>query len=271
MHQKLKTAVRHARRFGPAPFARYAAMRYVVRPYHLALNTPLIGHERYEAAIGGRNGLEIGGPSGFFRQGGQIPLYGRAAALDNCNFAAKTVWEGQIEEGAFEVEGRVLGRQFIAEVLDVAGKAPKQAYDFVATSNCIEHVANPLRALEAIRDVLRPGGALILVLPRKETNFDRLRPTTSFAHLVEDHRANRGEDDLTHAKEFVELFDLSLGPHVASREALAEMAADNLRLRCIHHHVFDLELIEQACGFAGLRVEDARSAGTDYVVLGVKA
>lgn len=270
MRQKLSTAARHITRFGAMPFARYATMRYVVRPFHRARNTPIPGPALYESAIEGKQGLEIGGPSGFFRQGGQLPLYGRVATLDNCNFAAQTVWEGSITAGDFQVEGRMLGRQFISEATEIERTAPGAPYDLVATSNCLEHVANPLKALESIARVLRPGGALILVLPRKETNFDRKRAVTRFEHLLEDYRRGIGEDDLTHASEFVELFDLSLGHHVPSRAALAAMAADNARLRCIHHHVFDLELMREACEFAGLAVQDARSAGTDYVVLAVR-
>jgi SAM-dependent methyltransferase len=270
MRQKLATASRHLRRFGPVPFARYATMRYVVRPFHRARNTPITGPGSYESLIVGKRGLEIGGPSGFFRRDGQLPLYGKVAALDNCNFAAQTVWEGRIEEGEFAVEGRTLGKQFLSEATEVDTRAPGAPYDLVATSNCLEHVANPLRALESIAAVLRTGGALILVLPRKETNFDRRRQVTTFEHLVGDHRTSVGEDDRTHVSEFVENFDLSLGHHVPSRAALAAMAADNARLRCVHHHVFDLELMREACEFAGLAVQDARSAGTDYVVLAVK-
>lgn len=270
MRQKLQNAQRHLRRFGIAPFTRYATNRYVVRPYHRQLNTPLPDFGVYDAAIRGKHGLEIGGPSGFFRVDGQLPVYGRAGSLDNCNFASETMWEGTIATTEFAVEGRTLGRQFIAEATVVDQAAPAPPYDFIISSNCIEHIANPLKAFRAMAALLAPGGALISVLPRKETNFDHRRKTTEFAHLLEDFANDVGEDDPTHKAEFIRNFDISLAHFIPSREAFIEMIENNAHIRYMHHHVFDLGLLREACAFAGLATVDARSAGTDYVILARK-
>ena len=96
MRQKLQNAQRHLKRFGVVPFARYAKIRYVVRPYHRKLNTPLPDFTPYDTSISGKNGLEIGGPSGFFRMDGQLPVYGRVGSMDNCNFSRTSMWEGLI-------------------------------------------------------------------------------------------------------------------------------------------------------------------------------
>lgn len=271
MHQKLQNARRHLRRFGVKPFARYATLRYVVRPYHRRQNTPLPDFAPYDDAIRGKHGLEIGGPSGFFRVDGQLPVYGRAASMDNCNFATATMWEGTIATTEFAIEGRTLGRQFIAEATLVDQSAPRPPYDFIVSSNCIEHIANPLKAFRAMAEILAPGGSLIAVLPRKQTNFDRRRRTTRFSHLLDDFTNDVGEDDATHAAEFIERFDISLAHFIPSHEAFVEMIRDNHKIRYMHHHVFDLQLLRACAAFAGLDTVDARSAGTDYVILARKS
>lgn len=270
MRQKLQNAQRHLKRFGVVPFARYAKIRYVVRPYHRRLNTPLPDFTPYDTAISGKHGLEIGGPSGFFRAEGQLPVYGRAGSMDNCNFSPTSMWEGLITTTEFEVEGRKLGRQFIAEATTIDETAPTPPYDFVISSNCIEHIANPLKAIRAMAALLKPGGSLIAVLPRKETNFDHRRSVTPFGHLLEDYAKGVGEDDTTHKAEFVETFDISLAHFIPSRETFLEMIENNATIRYMHHHVFDLALLRQCAAFAGLETVDARSAGTDYVILARK-
>jgi SAM-dependent methyltransferase len=180
------------------------------------------------------------------------------------------MWEGTIATDAFTVEGRTLGQQFIAEATLIDQAAPNPPYDFIVSSNCIEHIANPLKAFRAMAAILAPGGALVAVLPRKQTNFDRRRRTTSFGHLLEDFAKDVGEDDPTHTAEFIENFDISLAHFIPSRAAFLEMIESNATIRYMHHHVFDLPLLRACCAFAGLETVDARSAGTDYVILARK-
>lgn len=270
MRQKIANAHKHLSRFGVLPFARYAKIRYVVRPYHRRLNTPLPDMTPYDTAIRGKHGLEIGGPSYFFRADGQLPIYGRAGTMDNCNYASTTFWEGEITTTEFAVEGRSLGRQFAAEATLIDQAAPNPPYDFIVSSNCIEHIANPLKAFRAMAAILAPGGSLIGVLPRKETNFDHRREVTGFGHLLEDFAKDVGEDDLTHKDEFAKNFDISLAHFFPSRDAFLETIGNNIAHRYIHHHVFDLGLLRQCVAFAGLETVDARSAGTDYVILARK-
>ncbi|MEZ5926218.1 MAG: methyltransferase domain-containing protein [Hyphomicrobiaceae bacterium] len=270
MRQKLQNAHRHLSRFGVVPFARYAKIRYVVRPYHRRLNTPLPDMTPYDTAIRGKHGLEIGGPSYFFRADGQLPLYGRVGSMDNCNYATTTFWEGEIKTDEFTVEGRTLGRQFPAEATLIDSAAPNPPYEFIVSSNCIEHIANPLKAFRAMAAILAPGGSLIAVLPRKETNFDHRRKVTEFSHLLEDFGKDVPETDSTHRAEFAESFDISLAHFIPSREKFLEMIEDNIKTRYMHHHVFDLGLLRQCVAFAGLETIDARSAGTDYVILARK-
>ncbi len=45
------------------------------------------------------SGLEIGGPSGLFRNDGFVPISKVINGLDGCNFSNTTLWEGTIKSG----------------------------------------------------------------------------------------------------------------------------------------------------------------------------
>jgi SAM-dependent methyltransferase len=170
--------------------------------------------ERFYAPLADADMLEVGGPSGLFSTGGLVPVYVRAARVDNVQFASTTHWHDlDSETTTFTVDGAALGRQFIADDLDLPWIADA-TYDAVISSHVIEHFANPLRALAAWRRVTRPDGLLLMVAPHHEGTFDRRRPVTSLDHIIEDARAGTGEDDLTHLEETLQLHDFGRdAPH----------------------------------------------------------
>jgi SAM-dependent methyltransferase len=185
----------------------------------------------------GAKALEIGGPSAIFRSDGRLPVYSLVARLDGCNFAADTVWDAAAGT-EYRPEGdEPTGRQWILEAANLEGLSTG-SYDALLASHVIEHLANPLRALEEWRRVVRPGGHLLLVIPHKEGTFDHRRPVTTLEHLVEDHRRGVGEDDQTHLEEVLALHDLGRDPELSDREELEGRSRDNLRYRAMHHHVF---------------------------------
>lgn len=206
-------------------------------------------------AVERRRGLEIGGPSHLFSRRGILPLYPRVAQLDNVNFASQTAWEAGLQDGGeFNFEpGQPPGRQFLREATALGGIAD-QSYDFILSSHCLEHVANPLRALQEWRRVVRSGGFLIILLPDPRGTFDCARPVTTLAHLEDDLAQNRTEDDLTHLPEILRLHDLGRDPHAGTAEEFRMRAAQNAENRCLHHHVFDLALLRRALEATGWEV-----------------
>lgn len=207
---------------------------------------------RARAAVAGRRGLEIGGPSRIFSRKGRIPIYPFVAGLDGCDFQVATTWRPgrQPEEGYCFAKDRPAGRLVLCEATDLAPLS-SESYDVVLGSHILEHVANPLRALAEWRRVTRPGGTLLLVVPHREGTFDHRRPVTSFEHLVEDLERDVGEDDLTHLPEVLALHDIALAPGASTHEDLERRGRANVENRCLHHHVFDTELAIRVLDHAG--------------------
>lgn len=202
-----------------------------------------------------RTGLEIGGPSFIFGPWGQVPVYPVAARIDNCNFGSHTVWEDVITEGnIFVFDGRKSpGRQYITEAsnLQCIGDS---SYDFILSSHCIEHLANPLKGLSEWIRVLKQDGLLILVIPHKDNTFDHHRPVTSLEHLIKDFDNDTDEDDMTHLEETLRLHDLSRGPVEGGFQAFKERSEQNVENRCLHHHVFDTRTAVEMVNYMGTQI-----------------
>jgi SAM-dependent methyltransferase len=225
-------------------------------PTHLTFKTRLL-----KQLANGR-GIEIGGPSAIFKQNGILPVYPEARNLDNVNFSTTTPWEAQLADGAdFRFDaGKTSGTQWIREAVALTG-IKDGAYDFVLSSHCLEHLANPLAALMEWRRVTRSGGHLVLVLPDPSRSFDHSRPITTLEHLQNDLAIGVTEDDTTHFTEALSLHDLSRDPAAGNHEEFRQRVLRNRENRCLHHHVFDLALVSSmlhCCGWRVLAQEHAR-------------
>ncbi len=65
---------------------------------------------------------------------------------------------------------------------------PDNSADFVISSHVIEHFPDPIRALKEWRRIVRPGGYIYVIGPHKERTFDKDRPRTTLAELIERHQ-----------------------------------------------------------------------------------
>jgi predicted SAM-dependent methyltransferase len=205
--------------------------------------------DRLKIYFEGKTGLEIGGPSNIFRPKGYIPVYSLAERVDGCNFSNNTVWEHTIEPGlTYNFNGANKGYQYIADATELR-VIPDEKYDFVLSSHSLEHIANPFRALNEWIRVLKKGGMLLIIVPDPKYTFDNKRPVTNFGHLLEDYKHNRAEDDATHVNEILSLHDVSLDPGITDFEEFKKRSLENFSNRCLHHHVFNVALLEQIFGF----------------------
>lgn len=217
-----------------------------------------------------KNGMEIGGPSAIFGPEGAFPVYTVCKTVDGCNYSSVTVWEGTIAGDVYRYGVLPLGRQYIGEASEVSALVKPAAYDFLISSNCLEHVANPVKALKAWMEILRPGGVMLLVVPNKKRNFDRLRPDTSFEHLVRDYETNVTEADMTHCGEIVSLHDLALDSRAGDAASFRQRCLANEQNRCFHHHVFTPDCLGALFGYLDMPVLFRCSTEADHIILGQK-
>jgi SAM-dependent methyltransferase len=218
--------------------------------YRKAIFTPII------AELTNKSGLEIGGPSKVFHEYGILPIYPIIRSLDGCNFSEKTLWEGRVKKGkTYNYYKQKKGRQFVCEATDLID-IPSSSYDFLVSSHCLEHIANPLKALKEWLRVLVKGGTLILSVPDRRRCYvtkDHMRVRTSIEHLIDDMKNDVGENDLTHLPETEKIHNFRL-KHVSYEQKLfIARYLQNDKYRCIHHHVFDKKLVKEI--FRYLRVK----------------
>lgn len=128
------------------------------------------------------------------------------------------------------------------DIVDDGEKLTKIAdgsLDFIIANHFIEHCEDPIGTLKTFATKLRPGGALYLAVPDKRYNFDRVRPSTTFDHLMADHADGGAASRWDHYAEFARLGSRS----GAMPEAQAEARAQKLMSErySIHFHAWTFE------------------------------
>ncbi|MFY8089900.1 MAG: methyltransferase domain-containing protein [Chitinophagaceae bacterium] len=221
----------------------------------------LLSFKKHKAYLNNKNGLEIGGTSKIFTDNEAMPVYKIASNIDGCNFSLNTVWEGKIVKGKtynFH-QSKSNGIQFICEGNDL-GEIKDESYDFVLSSHSLEHFANPLKAIYEWKRVTKNEGLIIIVLPHPKFTFDNKRKITTFKHLLLDYTNETKEDDLTHVEEVVEMHDYAMTPDINTKEDMRKRSLDNYNNRCLHHHVYNEDLIKEISSFFNLKL-----LATDFV------
>lgn len=71
---------------------------------------------------------------------------------------------------------------------------PDSSVDFVISSHVIEHFPDPIKTLKEWQRLVRPGGYIYVIAPHKERTFDKDRPRTTLAELIERHETGIGPD-----------------------------------------------------------------------------
>ena len=188
----------------------------------------------------------------------ELPLYKLVESLDGCNFRDSTVWEGKITKGYnYNFYQDKKGYQFIDEASNLK-EIKSGSYDFLLASHCLEHCANTLKTMHEWVRVIKPDGIIVLVLPCKQFTFDHNREVTTFSHLLQDFADEIDEKDLTHLEEILKLHDLSMDLPAGNLESFKQRSLSNFENRCLHHHVFDFDLLESLCKYFKLSVKFKR-------------
>lgn len=209
----------------------------------------------------GKSGIEIGGPSQLFSS-----IYEVCSSCDNVNYNSNTVWQKN-ESDVFQYGNKELGRFIVADATNMQ-QIGDNKYDFVLSSNNLEHIANPLKALKEFARILKTGGIVLVLVPIKDKIFDHNRECTTFEHLMEDYRSNIGEDDLTHLPEIISKHDYDMDVLCGGKEQFIERAKKNVENRCLHHHVFEEVCLRKAFEFVGLEVIAFGKVMNNWLIIG---
>ena len=161
------------------------------------------------------------------------------------------------------------GHQYISEATDLS-KINDGHYEFLISSNCLEHSANPLKAIIEWRRVLKEKGIMILVVPKKDFNFDHKRRDTEFNALVKAFENDHSESDLSTLDEIIENHDIELDPGVQTLEEFKTRSLKNYQNRCLHHHVYSYELIKEVLKYTNFHLIDIGSTNQDFYALAEK-
>lgn len=239
------------------------------KAFSKTFNTKIPSVEKWKELVNNKVGIEIGGPSTIFTENNFLPIYPYLRSLDGVNFSSQTIWEGEIKQGNTYNYGSKIGNQFIAEGSDLH-QIKSDSYDFLLSCNNLEHIANPLKALAEWQRVIKDGGTLILILPRKESNFDHRRSITSLDHIIKDYEANIDETDTAAISEVLKLHDLKRDPKAGNFENFKKRSLDNFKNRSLHHHVFDTGLLKQLVEYLGLKTVITYSSPTDHFIAAIK-
>lgn len=217
-----------------------------------------------------KSGIEIGGPSEIFRDVSYIPLYSIVENLDVVNFSDFTIWEGKIDEGnTFKFHKEKKGVQYICDAIELAD-IKDSVYDFLISSNCLEHIANPLKALMEWKRILKDGGLMLILVPQKEKSIDKYREITSFAHILQDFEQCTAEDDMTHLEDILKNHDFKSDVEAGSFEEFKLRSMNNSANRTLHHHVFNIELLKEMFKYLHLEVLLSDNKAQFNIILGRK-
>jgi SAM-dependent methyltransferase len=116
-----------------------------------------------------------------------------------------------------------------------------ESLNFIVTCHVIEHTNNPIAALDSCHRALKPGGALVLVVPDMTKTFDSGRELTALDHLIEDYRSPSMDRDLLHYKEFYDK-SLPITSNVNKMEFIIQKQKEG---GDIHYHTWTYKSFEE--------------------------
>jgi SAM-dependent methyltransferase len=188
-----------------------------------------------------RIGVEIGGPSST----GDI-LYQNAEHIDNIIFSKNTIWSTHTDE--YNYYNNKKGKIIINDAVNIS-LVKNESYDFVFSSHSLEHIANPLKAINEWLRIVKNGGHIIIIVPEKSVCFDHKRNYSKFSTLLTQYEKNIGEDDLSTLPEILLNHDLTMDPPAGDLGSFTKRSLDNFNNRCLHHYVYNDELLMEICKY----------------------
>jgi len=188
--------------------------------------------------ISNKKGVEIGGPS----HSSALDIYKNAEIIDNVIFNKNTVWSNHTEK--YNYYANKSGKVIINDAVDIFS-IMDETYDFCFSSHCLEHIANPLKAISEWLRIIKKEGYCIIIVPEKSLCFDHNRDLSNFETLLTQYNNNVSEKDLSTLPEILLKHDLSMDIPAGNFEQFKKRSLDNYNNRCLHHYVYSPKLLSQ--------------------------
>lgn len=185
-------------------------------------------------------GVEIGGPSST----GHV-IYQHAISIDNVIFSKNTLWSSHEDDYYYDNKK---GTVIVNDAVNITNVSNNN-YDFVFSSHSLEHIANPLKAISEWLRIVKNEGHIIIVVPEKSSCFDHNREYSKFSTLLTQYQKNVDEDDLSTLREILSLHDLCMDPPAGTFEQFVVRSLNNYNNRCLHHYVYNDELLMAICNY----------------------
>jgi len=169
--------------------------------------------------------------------------------------------------------GQPTNADYICDATDLYF-AKDNEFDFVCSSHVLEHLTNPIKALEEWIRVVKKGGSIYCGVPDKRLTFDHRRKRTTLLHLIDDHVSDIGPLDTTHLCDILYNSDLSLDSinrEQAFKRMLEYVLAGGVQTSQPHHHVFIKQDLIALFNYVGLEMIFATLIGDTIHVVGRKS
>jgi SAM-dependent methyltransferase len=127
------------------------------------------------------------------------------------------------------------------------------AFDFALSAHVLEHLINPIGAIEAALRVVRPGGIFMLAVPDMRYTWDKPRPVTPLDHLISDYAT--GGEDTRHigVREHIKYLHPQWAPPIAKEEVEATVARMVDAKIDTHYHTWTSDTFDQMIAFGATK------------------
>lgn len=123
--------------------------------------------------------------------------------------------------------------------------------DFICSSHLLEHISNPIKAINEWKRILKKEGIIYCAIPDKRFTFDHKREVTSLSHLIEDYKRNILPGDEIHVKEFLKNWDGDMDG--LSRNEFKKLVMKNYSIN-VHHHVWTKKEVKELFEYLNLKI-----------------
>ena len=136
---------------------------------------------------------------------------------------------------------------------------PSKSQDFVISAHVIEHLHDPIGAIRESLRILKAAGILFLVVPDRRHTFDRDRPPTALAHLLQDEIDGGASTQLQAYEDHARYVHTTLTGEVLSEDRIKRDVIGIMKAGMdVHFHCWSTsefrEVIDYCCQKFGARL-----------------